>query len=90
MNFGRRLLWWRIRKGDYQRTFGTESGQRVLREIYRECGFGNEVHVPGDPYQTAYNAGLRRAALRIAKALGETEAEFLARSRIEGVEEYGE
>lgn len=53
----------------YREVFASPQGQAVLADILRACGVGREVHVPGDPHTTAYNAGLRRAALGIISKL---------------------
>lgn len=34
-------------------------GRILFKILYRYCGVGTDIHVPGDPYTTAYNAGRR-------------------------------
>lgn len=54
----------------YRQVFSTPQGKEVLEDLMRFCGLGGEIHVPGDPHETAYNAGKRRVGLRIASFLG--------------------
>lgn len=54
---------------DYQRTFSTEHGKRVLRQMMRECGMDEPSFVEGDPYGTAFNEGKRAAVLDIINKL---------------------
>lgn len=44
---------------DYQRTFKTESGRRVLRHLMKMYFMNGSTFVPGDPYGTAFNEGAR-------------------------------
>lgn len=53
---------------DFQRTFTTEHGRRVLRTIVRDCGVFHTSFSP-DPYSTAFNEGARDVAIGIMKKL---------------------
>tara|TARA_R100000541_G_scaffold26188_2_gene35724 strand:+ start:4350 stop:4559 length:210 start_codon:yes stop_codon:yes gene_type:complete len=54
----------------YRRTFNTEDGEKVLRDI--KSRFGYEVTTFSDnPYETAFNEGQRAALLLIVRMLTE-------------------
>lgn len=54
---------------DYQRTFTTAHGKRVLRRMMKECGMMEPSYVPGDPQGTAFNEGRRSAVLDVCNRL---------------------
>lgn len=54
---------------DYQQTFGTPSGKRVLKDLLDFCNYNKPTYVVGDPYATHYNEGMRRCALRLVSFL---------------------
>jgi hypothetical protein len=49
---------------DYKQTFGTEQGQRVLKDLMK-AGFADDDLLGKDVNQTHYNIGRRSLALRI-------------------------
>lgn len=49
----------------YKDTFSSESGKRVLADILRMGRYNQPTFVPGDPYTSAFNEGMRRMALRV-------------------------
>ena len=54
----------------YRRTFNTEDGEKVLRDI--KSRFGYETTTFSDnPYETAFNEGQRAAVLLIVRMLTE-------------------
>ena len=54
----------------YRRTFNTEDGEKVLRDI--KSRFGYETTTFSDnPYETAFNEGQRAALLLIVRMLTE-------------------
>lgn len=66
-----------VRAQPYRIVFGTSEGQRVLQDLFKFCGMDRDVFVPGAPDQTAYQAGMRRVALRIAGMLKIDEREAM-------------
>lgn len=54
---------------DYQRTFSTAHGRRVLRRMMKECGCMEPSFIEGDPSGTSYNEGRRSAVLDICNRL---------------------
>lgn len=54
---------------DYQRTFATPHGKRVLRRMMKECGMMEPSYVALDPQGTAFNEGKRAAVLEICNRL---------------------
>ena len=77
-----------FRKNDYRMVFqGSDAGKRVLADIYRFAGLDRQMHVPGDPFGTTFNDGMRRVALRIAKLLNEDDNKVI--QRLEGEDSYG-
>ena len=57
------------RRTDYQITFGTESGQRVLADIVLRCQVCQTVFKPGQPDLSAFDAGRQRVALEIIETV---------------------
>lgn len=54
---------------DYKKTFGTESGKRVLYDLIDSHFVMRPTFVPNDPYATARNEGERNVVLRIITML---------------------
>lgn len=52
---------------EYQAVFETPVGQKVLEHICKKAGVAKSIFVRGDPYKTAYNAGMRDLALAIIR-----------------------
>lgn len=57
------------RNSQYRETFSTPQGKAVLKDLLKFCHMYAPTHCVGDPYQTAYNEGMRRVALRITSIL---------------------
>jgi hypothetical protein len=57
-------------KLSYRRTFNTDDGERVLRDLKTRFGF-EATTFSGDPYQSAFNEGQRAAVLLIVRMLSE-------------------
>jgi hypothetical protein len=55
----------------YRRTFGSEDGERVLKDLRKRLRFEQTTHVPGDPNESAFLEGQRYAFLLIAGMLSE-------------------
>jgi len=76
------------RRRDFKRVFmGTEEGQRVLAHIYKMCGMNKQIHSPGDPHSTSFNAGSHRIGQGIQSILGQDEESvmtILKNARSEG------
>ena len=58
----------------YRRAFGTEDGERVLRDLKARFSFESSTFVPGDPHQSAFREGQRDAVLLIVRMLSEESA----------------
>ena len=56
----------------YRRTFNTEDGQKVMRDLKSRFGF-EVTTFSSDPYETAFNEGQRAACLLIVRMLSETK-----------------
>ncbi len=54
---------------DFQGTFDTPEGKRVLENLSKECLEGVSTFVPGNQYGTAFNEGKRYAILYIRGVL---------------------
>lgn len=54
---------------DYQATFSTEHGKRVLQDLMKKGGMLDSNFVPNDSYGTAYNEGARSLVIHILKLL---------------------
>ena len=52
---------------DYKKVFRTESGQRVLKDLERMCGYNDSSVNEQDPneLQTMFKEGKRRVYLRV-------------------------
>jgi hypothetical protein len=57
-------------KLSYRRTFNTDDGETVLRDLKSRFGF-EATTFSGDPYETAFNEGQRAAVLLIVRMLSE-------------------
>ncbi len=49
---------------DYQRTFTTPHGKRVLRRMMKECGMMEPSFIEGDVHATVFNEGRRSVVFR--------------------------
>ena len=49
------------------------SGEAVLSDLYNCCRMGKPTYCVGDPYQTAYNEGLRAVFLHIFSLMNADE-----------------
>lgn len=54
---------------DYQKTFSTSHGRRVLRTMMKECGFMEPNFIEGDSHATSFNEGKRAAVLDVCNKL---------------------
>ena len=54
----------------YRRTFNTEDGAQVLRDLKRRFSFETTTF-SSDPYETAFNEGQRAALLLIIRMLSD-------------------
>ena len=52
---------------DYQGTFGTPEGKRVLEDLEKQCYANALTFVPGSPDGTAFNEGKRYVILHIQR-----------------------
>lgn len=77
-DYRRKLIGRRTR---YRRVFDTEPGHWVLKDMRKFCKIGQDVLVPGDPHQTAYNLGMQRVYLRIQSIMKMDEEMIDALSR---------
>jgi|TARA_R110002074_G_scaffold303952_1_gene475176 hypothetical protein len=50
-------------EGDYQTTFNTKEGERVLADL--ESAYYHRSSFTKDPYETAFNEGSRAVVVRI-------------------------
>jgi len=57
------------RRKQYKDTFSGPNGEAVLKDLLNFCHYDKPTYVIGDQYQTAYNEGMRRVALRITSIL---------------------
>jgi hypothetical protein len=55
----------------YRRTFNTEDGAVVLKDLKARFSFESSTFVPGDPHQSAFREGQRDAVLLIVRMLSE-------------------
>lgn len=60
----------------YKNVFSSDEGKFVLSELYRFCGMDRPSYVEGCPDRTAYNEGLKRAALHIKGVLKQSNADI--------------
>ena len=58
---------------DYKTTFGSESGERVLDDLKKRCGFNMTTHIKGDSHESAFLEGARSTVLFINNMLNKKE-----------------
>ena len=54
---------------DYQKTFSTVHGKKVLQDLMMRSGMRSCNFVPSDPYSTAFNEGNRQIVLYVLQKL---------------------
>jgi|TARA_R100001443_G_scaffold76228_1_gene83687 cytidylate kinase len=54
---------------DYKITFGTEQGERVLRDLENRCHMFRTTNVKGDAHESAFMEGQRAAILFIKQMI---------------------
>jgi len=59
----------------YRRTFNTEDGERVLKDLKSRFSFEASTFVPSDPHYSAFKEGQRDAVLLIVRMLSEGKSE---------------
>jgi hypothetical protein len=59
------------RRAAYAQTFAGEQGAKVLNELRQRAGVDTTSHVPNNPYQTAFNEGMRHLILEIERTIKE-------------------
>jgi hypothetical protein len=59
----------------YRRTFNTEDGERVLKDLKLRFSFEASTFVPNDPHYSAFKEGQRDAVLLIVRMLSEGKTE---------------
>jgi hypothetical protein len=64
------------RARDYKIAFGTDEGQRVLNDIVVSCHV-LDTTLGSSPQETAFNEGMRNAALRIMSILHYSPEDFI-------------
>jgi len=57
-------------KTDYQTTFDTKEGKRVLADL-QSAYYHRSSHTKGDPYETAFREGQRNVIIRIINLIKE-------------------
>jgi len=57
-------------KLSYRRTFNTDDGQKVLRDLKSRFGYETTTF-SGNPHESAFNEGQRAAVLLIVRMLAE-------------------
>tara|TARA_R100000315_G_scaffold41722_1_gene18175 strand:- start:1814 stop:2065 length:252 start_codon:yes stop_codon:yes gene_type:complete len=65
------------RRTEYEIVFGTDEGQRVLRDIVANS-FVLDTTFDPDPHATVFNEGMRNTALRILSILHYKPVDFLS------------
>ena len=58
------------RRDDYETTFSTEAGQRVLADLMANFHMGRSSHAAGDSHETAFREGERHVVLHIMNMSG--------------------
>jgi|DEB0MinimDraft_3_1074331.scaffolds.fasta_scaffold00081_8 hypothetical protein len=64
------------RTRDYKIAFSTDEGRRVLNDIVTSC-FVLDSTIGASPQETAFNEGMRNAALRIMSMLHYSPEDFI-------------
>ena len=59
------------KREDYKVTFGTDQGQRVLRDLMASFHMGRSTHIQGDPHESAFREGERHVLLHILYKVSE-------------------
>ena len=59
------------KREDYKVTFGTDQGQRVLRDLMATFHMGTSTHITGDPHESAFREGERHVLLHILYKVSE-------------------
>ena len=62
----------------YKQTFGTETGQKVLEDLYSRC-FKYQTTFTGEPYGTFVNEGARQILLTIESMMSDEDIQRLAK-----------
>lgn len=60
----------------YRGVFGSEMGQAVLKDLYRESGMGKSSFVSGQAGRTEFNEGKRQIFLYITRTMGMDPEQF--------------
>jgi len=63
----------------YKQTFGTEAGQKVLKDLSSRC-FKYQTTFTGEPYGTFVNEGARQILLTIESMMSDEDIQRLARA----------
>ena len=58
------------RRDDYETTFSTEAGQRVLADLMANFHMGRSSHAAGDSHETAFREGERHVVRHILNMTG--------------------
>lgn len=74
------------RAARYRAVFEGAEARWVLGDILYEGMVGQNIRVPGDPYETYFRLGMQHMAQKIAAQAGMTEGEILAEARQRGYE----
>ena len=59
------------KREDYKITFGSEQGQRVLRDLMASFHMGRSTHIPGDSGESAFREGERHVVLHCLYMMAE-------------------
>lgn len=65
------------RNEDFQTTFDTPQGRRVLAYLMRVSGATSSNFVAGDPHATAFKEGQRHIVMTILKAVNRDTSELI-------------
>ena len=58
---------------DYKTTFGSESGEKVLKDLEKRCSYHTTTHIKGDSHDTAFLEGQRSVVLFVKSMLNKKE-----------------
>lgn len=75
------------RQRDYRFVFGSEEGERVLKDLMERCFCFGSAAVKGDPHATYFNEGMRAVILKILQML-ETNPEQYRKLYRESIDDY--
>ena len=79
------------KREDYKITFGSDQGQRVLRDLMSTFHMGRSTHIPGDPHESAFREGERHVLLHILYKVSErSNPEHLVNSLDQADIDYAE